>query len=313
VTVKPTLLIAGLVGLLLASAAPGVATALPAPQATPPAPASAPSAPAVLDLRQLGPTAWLLIGRDGNVLIVPDASGALIVDDGRSRGLAEIRAAALAASSGAVRYAVNTHWHLDHSGGNAGLAQDGAVVIAHRNVRARLGQDQFMAAYNRTIPASPPIALPAIVFDQTLTIHHGGEVIQLVHTPAAHTDGDILAYLEHANALHMGDVFFNGLYPFIDRSSGGTIQGLIASVDVGLSMTNAETAVIPAHGPQATRADLAAYRAMLATVRDRVQARIDAGEALDAIVAARLAADYALGGDADGFVAAIHDSLTAIR
>lgn len=263
------------------------------------------------NLRQLAPTAWLLTGRDGNVVMVTDDRGVLLIDDERARDLEEMLVAARALSSGPVRYVVNTHWHLDHSGGNADLAGAGAVVIAHRNVRARLATDQFMAAYNRTIPASPEVALPTIVFDTELTLHFGGETLQLRHTPAAHTDGDSLVYLERANVLHMGDVFFNGLFPFIDRSSGGGIQGLIASVDTALTMADADTQVIPAHGPAATRADLLAYREMLAAVRDRVQAGIDVGETLDEIIASQPLAPYDLQGDAVGFVSAIHDSLTA--
>ncbi|NJC41702.1 glyoxylase-like metal-dependent hydrolase (beta-lactamase superfamily II) [Brevundimonas alba] len=261
------------------------------------------------NLQQLAPTAWLLTGRDGNVLIVPEASGVLLVDDERPRDLEEIFAASRSLSPGPVRYVINTHWHLDHSGGNAGLADHGAVIVAHRNVRMRLGTDQFMAAYDRTIPASPEIALPSIVFDHALTLHFGGETIQLRHTPMAHTDGDTLVYLEGANVLHMGDVFFNGLYPFIDRSSGGGIQGLIASVDTGLVMSDGETQIIPAHGPTANRAELQAYRAMLVTVRDKVQAGIDAGRTKGEIIGDRPAATYALEGEEDGFVSAVYDSL----
>lgn len=269
------------------------------------------SAQTPANLKQLAPTAWLLTGRDGNVVIVPHEQGVLLIDDERARDLDEILVAGRALSSGPVRYVINTHWHLDHSGGNADLAGAGAVVVAHRNVRTRLATDQFMAAYNRTIPASPEIALPTVVFDTALTVHFGGETVQLRHTPAAHTDGDSLVYLEQANVLHMGDVFFNGLFPFIDRSSGGGIQGLIASVDAALAIANADTQVIPAHGPAATRSDLLAYREMLTAVRDKVQAGITAGDTLDEIIGSHPGAAYDLQGDADRFVGAIYDSLTA--
>jgi cyclase len=271
---------------------------------------TAPAAQTPDNLRQLAPTAWLLTGRDGNVVIVPDETGVLLIDDERARDLEEMLAAAGTLSRGPVRYVVNTHWHLDHSGGNASLAGLGAVIVAHRTVRARLGTDQFMAAYNRTIPASPAIALPTVVFDEAMSLHFGGETVQLRHTPAAHTDGDSLVYLEQANVLHMGDVFFNGLYPFIDRSSGGSIQGLIASVDTALAMANAETRIIPAHGPATNRAGLEGYREMLVTVRDKVQAGIEAGQTKDQVVGSRPAAAYALEGEEDGFVNAIYDSLS---
>lgn len=262
------------------------------------------------NLRQLAPTAWLLTGHDGNVVIVPDEQGVLFVDDERATDLAEMLAAARAVSPGPVRYVINTHWHLDHSGGNADLAGAGAVIIAHQNVRTRLATDQFMAAYNRTVPASPEIALPTVVFDDAMTVEFGGETLRLRHTPAAHTDGDSLVYLEKANVLHMGDVFFNGLFPFIDRSSGGSIQGLVASVDTALAMANADTQIIPAHGDAASKSDLLAYRDMLMDVRDKVQAGIAAGNTLDEIVRSRPAAAYPLEGEVDRFVSAIHDSLT---
>lgn len=294
--------------LAAADGAPAVgATALPAAHEHS-ASAQTPSAPA--NLEQLAPAVWLLAGPNGNVLIVPDERGVLLIDDQRASDVDDILAAARAVSPEPVRLVVNTHWHLDHSGGNAGLARAGALVVAHRNVRARLSTDQYMAAYNRTVPASPEIALPTIVFDETLTLQSGAETVRLIHTPAAHTDGDSLVHLVNANVLHMGDVFFNGLFPFIDRSSGGGVDGLIRSVEVALSIANAETRVIPAHGDTATRADLVAYRDMLVDVRERVRAAIAAGDTLEAVVQRRPAAPYALAGDADRFVGAVYDSLT---
>lgn len=273
------------------------------------------AAPAVArqtpELQQLGETAWLLTGRSGNVVMVPGTGGVLLIDDQRGSDMEATLAAARGLSAGPVRLVINTHWHLDHAGGNAGFGDTGAMIVAHRNVRERLGSDQFMVAYNRQIPASPAIALPVVVYDTEMDIHFGGETIRLRHTPMAHTDGDSLVFLEAANVLHMGDVFFNGIFPFIDRSSGGSIQGLIRSVDVALSMSDANTRIVPAHGALATRADLQAYRDMLQDVSDRVQSAMDRGETLDALIASRPAAAYRLQGDADRFVAAIHDSLTA--
>lgn len=254
---------------------------------------------------ELAPGVGLLIGQDGNVVMVSGPRGVLIVDDQRPRSVPAV----VAAANGPITHVINTHWHLDHSGGNAILGEGGAEVIAHRNVRARLMVDQFMAAYSRTVPASPAIAWPTIVFDERLTIHHGEETIRLLHTPAAHTDGDTLVYLERADVLHMGDLYFNGLFPFIDRSSGGTIDGLIAAIDVALSLAGERTHVIPAHGAPAMRADLVAWREMLATIRERVARDKDAGHSMEQVIAGRLTAGYTLGGDADRFVSAIYDSL----
>jgi glyoxylase-like metal-dependent hydrolase (beta-lactamase superfamily II) len=265
------------------------------------------------ELQPLGGSAWLLAGRNGNVVMVAGDRGVLLIDDQRASDMEAIMAGARSLSAGPVSMVINTHWHLDHTGGNAALGEAGATIVAHRNVRERLGADQFMVAYNRRIPASPSIALPVVVYDSELDIHFGTETVRLRHTPSAHTDGDSLVFLESANVLHMGDIFFNGLFPFIDRSSGGGIQGLIRSVDVALSMTNTNTRIVPAHGPLATRADLQAWRAMLQDVSNRVQSAVDRGETLEAVIASQPAAAYRLQGDADRFVAAIYDSLVEAK
>jgi cyclase len=263
------------------------------------------------EVRHLAPATDVLIGTSGNVLIVSGPEGALIVDDERPADVAEILAAVKAITPDPIRYAVNTHWHLDHSGGNEALAKIGAVIVAQRNVRVRRGSDQFMPAYNRHIPAAPPEALPAVVFDDRLELHLGTETIDLRHAANAHTDGDAIVRLEHANVIHMGDIFFNGIWPFIDRGSGGDSRGLIRAVDMALAMADARTVIVPGHGPIATREDLRRYRDMLVNVSGRVQAQITAGKALADVVASKPAAAYRQGmeGDEDRFVGAIYDSL----
>ncbi|KQY89849.1 MBL fold metallo-hydrolase [Brevundimonas sp. Root1423] len=270
-------------------------------------PSVAQEAPA-MDLRSLGPTASVLMGQNGNVLIIPGPDGALLVDDQRDGDLPRMQAAVRTLTEGPVRFVINTHWHLDHSGANADFGRAGAVLIAHRNVRTRLATEQYMAAYRVRIPASPEIAWPSIVFDTTMEMHFGGETLTLRHAPSAHTDGDILVKLERANVIHMGDVFFNGMFPFIDRSSGGGIEGLIGAVDMALAMSDDATRIVPAHGEIATRAELQAYRDMLRTLADQVKARREAGETFAQVRAARLTAPWPLEGEADGLVAAIYGS-----
>ncbi|BCW88280.1 hypothetical protein sos41_14190 [Alphaproteobacteria bacterium SO-S41] len=269
----------------------------------------APAALAAPDVATIAPGVRLLSGTSGNVLIVDGPTGALIVDDERATDIAEIEAAV---GAGPVRIVINTHWHLDHSGGNEAFAKAGATIIAQRNVRLRRRTDQFMAAYNKTIPAAPADALPSVVFDAALDVYQGGETLHLTHAPNAHTDGDIIVRLEKANVLHLGDIFFNGLFPFIDTGSGGGIQGLIAAVDTALALADAKTVIVPSHGAIADRAALQAYRDMLADVSAKVEAGIAAGKSLEEIRDSHPAAPYQdhLQGDADRFVTAIYESLT---
>lgn len=266
---------------------------------------------AAQQLERLAPDVAVLIGTSGNVLILSGSGGALLVDDQREGDAEEVMAAVRQANAGPVRYVIDTHWHLDHSGGNGPMAAAGAVVIAHRNVRVRRSTEQYMSAYNARIPAAAPEALPAIVFDEGMDLHHGAETVELRHAANAHTDGDTIVRLRQANVIHMGDIFFNGYFPFIDRDSGGSAQGLIAAVDRALAMTDERTRIVPAHGPIATRAELQAYRDMLAAVAERVRAARAAGHSRAEIAASDILAPYRAGreGNADGFVGAVYDSL----
>jgi glyoxylase-like metal-dependent hydrolase (beta-lactamase superfamily II) len=263
------------------------------------------------EVRQVAPGAWVLEGHSGNVLIVPDAGGTLIVDAERAGDVPEILAAVAKVSRAPVTRVIDTHWHMDHAGGNETLAQQGATIIAQRNVRLRRSSVQYMPAYKVTIPAGSEAALPKIVFDQRYAVKIGGETVSLRHAPAAHTDGDTIVWLERADVVHMGDVYFAGIWPFIDRASGGSIQGVIAAVDSVLARADGRTVVVPAHGPIGDKAALAKYRAMLGAVRGRVAKGIAAGEGLDQVVAGKPAAAFREGmeGDEDRFVAAVYDSL----
>lgn len=271
---------------------------------------AAPAQAREAEVRQLRPDVYVLIGIDGNVLILPDAQGALIVDDQRSRAHNETVAAVAKVSPAPVRYVIDTHWHLDHAGDNAAFAKSGAVIIAQREVRTRLSSDQFMVAYNSRIPAQPPMAWPTLVYDDTLELHIGSETVLLRHTPAAHTDGDTIVKLVKANVIHMGDVYFNGLFPFIDTSSGGGVMGVIAAVDATLAMADDATIIVPAHGEMAKKADLQAYRDMLVDITAKVRKGIRAHKTLAEIQAGKPTAAYALEGEADRLVESIYEGLT---
>jgi len=263
------------------------------------------------EVQHLGGNVSVLIGTSSNVLILPGDGGVLIVDDQRRSDVKETLEGVRAVSDLPVRYVIDTHWHLDHSGGNGAFAAAGASIIAQRNVLARRSTEQYMAAYKVHIPADPPAALPTILFDERQSFRIGSETVELRHVANAHTDGDTIVRFRHANVIAMGDVFFNHIFPFIDRSSNGSIQGMILGVDVALRLGDKETKFVPAHGPVASRAELAAYRDMLRDVEHRVEAGIRQGWTEDRIVASHPAAPYRNGmdGDEDRFVEAVYDSL----
>ena len=262
------------------------------------------------EVQNLGGQVSVLIGTSSNVLILPGDDGVLIVDDQRRSDVKETLDGVRAVSPLPVRTVIDTHWHLDHSGGNAAFAAAGARIVAQRNVRLRRATEQYMVAYKARIPADPPEALPSLLYDDKLTLKEGDETVDLIHVAYAHTDGDTLVRFRKANVIAMGDVFFNHIFPFIDLSSGGSIQGVIKGVEVALRMANANTKIVPAHGPVATRAELLAYKAMLETIGRTVRKEMKAGRTREEIVASHPAAAYRAGmeGEEDRLVETIYDS-----
>ena len=251
-------------------------------------------------VEKIAPGVAVLFGAGGNIGLSHGADGNVIVDDQYAPLSDRIVAAIATVDPDPVRFVVNTHWHGDHTGGNEAMGKRGAVILAHSNVRTRMSSEQFIAALNDKVPPSPAGALPVVTFEDGVTLHLNGDTLHVVHVADAHTDGDSLVHWQKANVLHMGDTFFHKVtFPFIDLSSGGSIDGLIAAADKGLAWSNDTTRIIPGHGPVASRADLAAYRAMLVDVRTKVAAGIAAKRSLAQIQADRPAAAY---GMADGFI-----------
>lgn len=241
---------------------------------------------------QLAPGLHVLFGGGGNVAVSTGSDGTVLIDDDYPAVTPSIVAAAAKLSPGPVKFLINTHWHGDHAGGNEQLGKGGAVIVAHDNVRTRMGTEQFTKAFNRKVPASPAAALPVVTFTSAATLHLNGDDIRAVHVPAAHTDGDSLVVFTKANVIHMGDNYFSGAYPFVDLSSGGRVAGVVQAADRGLALGNAATRYIPGHGPVTTRRELIAYRAMLIDVIGKVRALVVAGRTADQIVAARPTAAY---------------------
>jgi cyclase len=260
----------------------------------------------------------LVQGAGGNIAVCVGDDGVLLVDCDVPQ-VADLLVEHLRSlTDKPVRAVINTHWHFDHVGGNERLAADGALIIAHDNVRARMRAPQRLRGIgDRLIPASPPEALPRVTFADKLTLHWGGQTVDIVHVAPAHTDGDSFVHFRAANVLHVGDTCFNGMYPFIDVNAGGHIDGMIAAADRALEIADDDTKIIPGHGPLMTPDTLRGYRNMLVTVRDRVQALLDAGQTRDEIVAARptadLDADWAKAFGPDTWVGLVVDGMLAQR
>ncbi|MEN8160735.1 MAG: MBL fold metallo-hydrolase, partial [Myxococcota bacterium] len=217
--------------------------------------------------------------------------GPVLVDDQFAPLAPKIEAAVRALQDRPVRFVINTHWHGDHTGGNEPFGKGGALIVAHENVRARMSTKQFMAAFGREVPPAPPDALPVVTFDDGVTLHWNGEEIAVEHVDPAHTDGDSHVWFRRADVVHAGDTYVAGMFPFVDVSSGGTLDGVIRSADRLLAGAGPETVVVPGHGPLSNAAELRAWRDMVVTVRDRVKAAQAAGKSLEAFQAERPLAD----------------------
>jgi glyoxylase-like metal-dependent hydrolase (beta-lactamase superfamily II) len=260
----------------------------------------------------------LVGGRGGNIGLLIGDDGPVLIDDQLAPLTPKVLAAVKALAPGDVRFVINTHWHFDHTGGNETLGRAGAILVAHENTRRRMSTEQFLEFMNHRVPASPPEALPVVTFTEQLTLHWNGETVRVLHVENAHTDSDAIIHFEGADVFHMGDTFLPGMYPFIDLSSGGSIQGMIAAADVVLAQAGETTRIVPGHGPLSTAADLRRYRDMLVAVRDRVQALVREGRSEDEVLAAKPSAafdaDWGQGYiPPDAFVRFVYASLAARR
>jgi glyoxylase-like metal-dependent hydrolase (beta-lactamase superfamily II) len=253
----------------------------------------------------------VLFGAGGNIGLSYGEDGNVVIDDQFAPLTDRILAAIKTVDADPVRFVINTHWHGDHTGGNANLGRAGAVILAQDNVRTRLMSDQVVRGDKVT--ASPKEALPVITYSDGVTVHLNGDDLKVIHVAHAHTDGDSIIRWTRADVLHMGDAFFNKIsFPFIDLDSGGSIDGAIAAANKGLELAGSSTKIVPGHGPIATRAELAAYRDMLVDIRTKVAAGIQAGRSLAEIQASKPAAPYGMPDGfikPDGFVETVYTSL----
>jgi glyoxylase-like metal-dependent hydrolase (beta-lactamase superfamily II) len=243
----------------------------------------------------------VLYGPGGNIGVSSGEDGVVLVDDKFSRNAEEIlyRVEQIAGVDAELLFVINTHLHGDHAGSNAEMAEAGALIMAHENVRIRMGTSYENKAFGRTVDAVDEKQWPVVTFTDEASLHFNGLTARAIHTPSAHTDGDSIIHFEEANTIHMGDNFFLGMFPFVDVDSGGNMQGMIDSHDAALALSDDDTVIIPGHGLVTDKAGLQGARDQLQDILNRVRARKDAGDSLEAIIEADPLADLA---ELDGFI-----------
>ena len=240
----------------------------------------------------LGNGLFLFSGDGGNVVAVVDDGSTLLIDSGMETRAPELNDAVFKATMRPVTRLVNTHWHFDHTGGNVFLGSSGVIIVAQENVKKQLSSVHDVPFVGLRDGHYPEQALPTVTYPGTMALRQGPYRLTLTNYGSAHTDGDTIIYIAPANVAVLGDIFSNHVYPIIDLTSGGSIDGLILSVDRILGQTGEQTKIVPGHGPVALRADLQAYRDMLAQVRKRIQQLVAAGKTMDEAVAAAPTKDF---------------------
>ena len=234
----------------------------------------------------------MLEGSGGKLAVCVGEDGAFLVDDQFAELNDKITAAVELLDTKPIRFIFNTHWHFDHTGGNETFGNQGVVLVAHNNVRQRLSTDQFIEFVKRESPPQPPAALPIVTFSDEVEFHLNGEDILAMHVNRAHTDGDAVVFFRNANVLHGGDVYWGNMYPFIDLSSGGSIDGIIDASYKLLALVDDETRIIPGHGPVGGRADLQAFHDMLKGLRAAVQDAMKNDASLEETISRKPSAAY---------------------
>ena len=233
----------------------------------------------------LGNGIYMLEGRGGNIGVSVGEDGVFVIDDQFAPLVPKIKAAIAAITDKPVDYVINTHWHGDHTGGNEAFGKTGSAIVAHDNVRVRM----IGAGHG----GESGKGLPVITFSDTTTFHYNGNEIHAFHPVNAHTDGDAIIHFRNLNLIHAGDILFNGRFPYIDKTSGGSVKGFIKALKKIVELSDDETVIIAGHGPVASRDDVIAHIKMLKDVKKRIGGMMEAGKSLEEIQAANPLADLA--------------------
>ena len=249
---------------------------------------------AVIEAQEVGDGLYVLFGPGGNVAASIGEDGVLIVDDQFPRVIPKIEAKISELGGGAIDFAINTHWHFDHAEGNLALGPKGVWVVSQANSRAMMADPHVIDLVSMQYEQQryPENAWPDITYDDRMQFHFNGERIDLLHFGPAHTTGDTAVIFRGSNAVHLGDVFNNAGYPFIDAGNGGDVDGMIRFCAAVLAEIDAETSVVPGHGLVTDYQSLANYITMLSTVRDRIAKLIADGADLEAVVADKPTAEF---------------------
>jgi glyoxylase-like metal-dependent hydrolase (beta-lactamase superfamily II) len=235
----------------------------------------------------------VLEGSGGNVAVLTGPDGKVLVDAGIGVSRPQVTKALAGIGADPVSHLINTHWHFDHTDGNAWLNSTGARIIAQENTRKRLHEVQRVEDWDYNFLPLPPEGIPTEVFASDRALKLNGSSIALKYYGSAHTDSDISVTFTEADIVHVADTFWNGIYPFIDYSTGGSIDGMIAASDANLAATSDNTIIIPGHGkPVSNKAELREFREMLVTIRDNVAALKKQGRSRDETVAAKPTAAF---------------------
>jgi glyoxylase-like metal-dependent hydrolase (beta-lactamase superfamily II) len=250
------------------------------------------AATAKINVTKLRGNVSMLEGSGGNIAVLTGRDGKLLVDAGITASRPRITEALASLSNDPVKHLINSHWHFDHTDGNEWLHSFGAEITAHENTRKHLSVTTRVEDWNFTFPPAPSGALPTKLFDSEQTLHLNGATIALKKYSPAHTDSDISVEFTDADIVHVADTFWNGHFPFIDYSTGGSIDGMIRAAETNVAKVTDKTIVIPGHGPIGNKSQLTEFRDMLVSLREKVADLKNQGKSLDEVVAAKPTANY---------------------